>query len=636
MLRRDVRLRLHFCARIACLIASAGVAAPGQQPPSLAVVNAANYVPQIAPGSIATAFGTALAADAATTVSVCTPGNPPTGCVPATVFAAYPSQINFLVPDPLPAGQAVVQVAHSGTVVAPGSVAVSILGPAVFTADNSGGGIFNGQSWDGGQYNAVYTAAPTPSGIAPRAVSPTSGSSPNVLILYGTGWKHAGPANVRLSLGGIQTAPDYAGPSSYPGLDQINVRIPSGLAAQTAQLVDVSVSLLHAAGSTTGVYDARTAQFCLAGQNGDTNCPPVAATTPSCTEPLPGVAAPYAPHGIFVLQPAGANPAPISNYIQRQPTVCGGNLYVVWSTVDQGNGNYNWAALDNQVNQWALAGKKVNLIVWGVSDSRPNNGTPSYVLGDSNYQSVTCQENGVTLQYPVYYSGSYKSNYKTFIQAVMNRYGGNPSVGYIRFGLARGGEVFPTCLAQMMAFSGFSTLDQFNNQWESYLKEMTQFQQNLQTQIVAASGRAVQLMAALDQYGSPTQYTVTDFEAANAKSLGFGFGSQGLSASDIAAFNAGRPCAADWCAMFQKQSGLVPLELQTIAASDPSNAAGGTGTLVNLFPFALGLGAQIFEVYIQDLQVAYDPTSPSYAQYSQAYQSVFQQTATKLGYSPAK
>ena len=605
MLTKDVR--------IVWLIGAFVVAARGQQ---LAVVNAASYVSQISPGGIATAFGTNLPIDSNTTVNICTPA-----CTPATIFAAYPSQINFLIPDPLTVNQVVVQVIHSGAAVASGSVSVSSLSPGVFTLDNSGAGIFNGQAYDSGQYDNVYTVAGMP-----RAVV-----SPNVLILYGTGWKHANPANVRVSLGGIQVTPDYAGPSSDQGLDQLNVQIPAGLATTSAQLVDISISFLHASDSTTGAYDTRTVQFCLAGTTGDRNCPAMPAPTPSCADPLPGVAAPYAPHGIFCLQPAGANPAPVTNYIQKQPTVCGGDLYIVWSTVDQGNGNYNWTSVDNQLNQWVRAGKKVNFIVWGVSDARPNNGTPAYVLNDPNYQSVTCQENGVTLQYPVYYAGSYESNYKTFIQAVMDRYGGNGNVGYIRFGLSRGGEVFPTCLAQMMTYSGFSTIAQFNTQWENYIIDMTQFQKELQTQIVNAGGRAAQLMAALDQYGSPVQYAVNDFEAANAKSLGFGFGSQGLSASDTAAYKAGRPCTSDWCNAFQNELGLIPLELQTIAASDPANAPGGTGTLVNLLPFALGLNAQILEVYIQDLQVAYDPTSPNYAQYSQAYQLVFQQTASKIG-----
>jgi uncharacterized protein (TIGR03437 family) len=160
-------------------MAAAAAAASGQSPAPLAVVNAANYVAQVSPGGLATAFGAGLPADSASSVNVCEPGNPPAVCVPAAVFAASPDRINFLLPEPPPFSQVVVQVAHSGAVVASGSVPVSGLGPAVFTADNSGTGILNGQSWDGGLYSAVHTAASTGSGIAPRAVSPTGGSSPN-------------------------------------------------------------------------------------------------------------------------------------------------------------------------------------------------------------------------------------------------------------------------------------------------------------------------------------------------------------------------------------------------------------------------------------------------------------------------
>ena len=50
-----------------------------------------------------------------------------------------------------------------------------------------------------------------------------------------------------------------------------------------------------------------------------------------------------------------------------------------------------------------------------------------------------------------------------------------------------------------------------------------------------------------------------------------------------------------------------------------------------LLLFALNLHTQIFEIYIQDLQVAYDPTSRNYAAFSQAYQQVFQNTAAVVG-----
>jgi hypothetical protein len=521
-----------------------------------------------------------------------------------------------------------VQVTHKGTQVAAGSTTVTVLSPGIFTADNTGAGIFNGQSYDGGQYNAVYSPGPVP-----RAVPPRSGDGPNMLILYGTGWKNAVTANVRVMIGNAQVTPTYAGPSSIHGLDQLNVPIPASLVSSAAQLLALSVSFNYASDSTTGVYRTRTVKFCLAGDGGASSCPVLPVVNPSCNEPLPGIAAPYAPHGIFALVFRGSNPTPISKYILNQPAVCGADLYVVWNDVDRGNGSYDWSALDGQISQWTQAGKTVNLIVWGVSDARPNNGTPGYVLNDPDYHSVTCQENGMTLSYPVYYMDTYKSNYKVFIGAVLNRYAANDGIGYIRVGLARGGEAFPTCLQQMMTFSGYTAIDQFNAQWESYVAEMTSFQKKLQAQIIGTAGHAAQLMAAINQYGNPIQYNVLSFEAANANSLGFGFGSQGLTGSDVSNYASGKTCSSNWCALFQTNSGMAPLELQTIAASDPANTPGGVGSLGLLLPFALSLNTQILEIYIQDLQVAYDPTDPNYTQYGPAYQQVLTQTAMALGFA---
>jgi hypothetical protein len=78
------------------------------------------------------------------------------------------------------------------------------------------------------------------------------------------------------------------------------------------------------------------------------------------------------------------------------------------------------------------------------------------------------------------------------------------------------------------------------------------------------------------------------------------------------------------------------LELQTIAASDPADAPGGVRSLGVLLPFALSLKTQILEIYVQDLQVAYDPTSPNYAQYSKAYQQVLTQTAGTVGFAAGR
>jgi hypothetical protein len=351
-----------------------------------------------------------------------------------------------------------------------------------------------------------------------------------------------------------------------------------------------------------------------------------------CTEPVPGVAAPSAPHGIFVLEFPGDSLTTVYDYILPQPQVCGGNLFVVWSKVDQGNGVYNWSSVDSQIAPWTKAGKKANLIVWGVSYDK-NTATPNYVLNDPDYQSVSCQVSGVTQTYPVYYSAVYKNDYKIFMKALMNKYGTDPNIGYIRFGFSQGGEVYPTCLSQMMSLSGYKTLAAFDTAWESYITEMTQYEKTLQAGL---SGHVAALLTDINQFGNPPQYSVTDWEAANAVSLGIGFGNQGLDLSDVENYQSGKPCGSDWCSMFKTYAGKVALEMQTIAASDPTNAAGGTGSMTVLLPFALSLHTQVFEVYVQDLQVAYDPTSQYYGQYSKAYQQVYDQVAQSVGYGSVK
>ena len=126
-----------------------------------------------------------------------------------------------------------------------------------------------------------------------------------------------------------------------------------------------------------------------------------------------------------------------------------------------------------------------------------------------------------TLTYPVYYAGSYKTLYKTFMRAMMNRYAANSNVGYIRFGLARG---VPPADDGVLGSDGDRGLQ--HGVGELHHGD------DLDAEGPAAGDcervRGVQLMAGINQYGSPIQLAAIAFEAQNAMSLGFGFGSQGL------------------------------------------------------------------------------------------------------------
>jgi hypothetical protein len=308
----------------------------------------------------------------------------------------------------------------------------------------------------------------------------------------------------------------------------------------------------------------------------------------------------------------------MQKYLMSNPVVTGANFSVKWSEVDQGPGanpQYVWNSVDDRLQPWIAAGKKVNLIVWPVSYGSTNSATPSYVMKDLGSSNIaTC---GGGEQIPNYFAAAYLGPYEAFLQQVVQHYAGNSSVGYIRFGLGQGGEIFPvngmekdsTCFNKSLSW-GWS-----DNRWSSYLMTLLDYEKSLKS--------PHQLMVGLTTVDSPT---VTDTIAARAVSDGIGIGNQGLQFSDITNYTAGRPCQADWCHLFVQYAGQVPLELQTFGKSQPSNAK-PTGSLVNLLPFALGLHTTVFEIYWEDWLIAYAPNYPGYSQYYTAYANVLQNTS---------
>ena len=118
--------------------------------------------------------------------------------------------------------------------------------------------------------------------------------------------------------------------------------------------------------------------------------------------------------------------------------------------------------------------------------------------------------------------------------------------------------------------------------------------------------------------------------AAEAVRQGFGFGTQGLVATAIRLHQAGRPCYADWCDLFGRYAGRVPLEVQTYTHSNP-DGRGPTGPLPELLSFALQQRAQIFELYPQEWLVANDPSFPGYSQYHEAYARALAAAAAVVG-----
>jgi hypothetical protein len=345
-----------------------------------------------------------------------------------------------------------------------------------------------------------------------------------------------------------------------------------------------------------------------------------------------------------------------SQNILSQSSIYGVNIYVPWASVDTGApgtvNEYDYSALDEQVGYYTTnyPGKKVNLLWMAVNYGNINNSaggvnqmTPAYVFSTSWASSAAVQalNNNVpatpqdvaycssypgsgtfsntsaniltqgfdSTGYPVVYEAPFMAAYEAFVKNVIQHYNGNSTIGYMRFGLSVGDEADPYCTSNLPGWSYPST-------WETYVGGMVSFE--------AAQSPKMQLMESLNSVNGDNA-TLPPFEATNAVSNKFGFGSNGWQQSDASAIANDNltNCTADWCALFQQYApgGIpeVPLELQTAVPSDESasNAVGDLATLIS--QSAAVNFATILEISQDDLYLAFNSTlAPATANLSES------------------
>ena len=155
----------------------------------------------------------------------------------AQLFFVSVGQINYLLPAATSEGVALIEVLRLNLVVGRGAVSVTKVWPGMFSnaSNGSGQGVGNVLRFKPGLGTPLYESVlnPIDLGLPGDRV---------FLELYGTGLRNkTGPAenppSVKAYLGGTSLNVLYAGAqSSFFGLDQINVELPSSLAGRNASV----------------------------------------------------------------------------------------------------------------------------------------------------------------------------------------------------------------------------------------------------------------------------------------------------------------------------------------------------------------------------------------------------------------
>jgi len=206
---------------------------------------ASSSVPTLAPGSLAAAngqnftsgfpgpiFGISLNEfDGITASIVDAAGNTST----APLFYVSPNEVDFQIPSKVATGVAKVTIAGNGSTQTSTNVQIAAVAPALFTLNNSGLATSYAVrvSSTGTQTVEPVFTQNSAGLISPSPINMGSSTDTVYLILYGTGFDTAGTSNVTATVNGVNAPVLYAGPGGgSPGLDQVNIQLPSSLAGK--------------------------------------------------------------------------------------------------------------------------------------------------------------------------------------------------------------------------------------------------------------------------------------------------------------------------------------------------------------------------------------------------------------------
>jgi uncharacterized protein (TIGR03437 family) len=183
----------------------------------------------VAPGSLATFYGSNLGAELTLSVTDSTGAR-----FPAALNFVSPNQVNFIVPGGPALGEATF-TASNGSTSQTATTLIQNVAPTLFSINGTGTGVAaataievpTGQSQPQTPVSVFECSA---SGCTPVPINVSVGGT-IYLTLYGTGIRNLSSlANVQVTVNGLIVPVQYAGAQpSFPGLDQVNVSLPAAL-----------------------------------------------------------------------------------------------------------------------------------------------------------------------------------------------------------------------------------------------------------------------------------------------------------------------------------------------------------------------------------------------------------------------
>lgn len=152
----------------------------------------------------------------------------------AALFSASPEKITFQVPENMATGYARVSILRDAKPVSETALLASTVAPGIFSANGEGTGpaLCSVTITTPDATAETVPCSRCDSGVC-EAIPIVFGGNEVTLSLYGTGIRNADPASVSVRIGDQILTPDAMAPVlETPGLDLVNVRLPSSLSGR--------------------------------------------------------------------------------------------------------------------------------------------------------------------------------------------------------------------------------------------------------------------------------------------------------------------------------------------------------------------------------------------------------------------
>jgi len=169
----------------------------------------------------------------------------------AQLYFISANQINYVVPDQTSAGTATVTMTRNGQTVGSGAIQVAAIAPGIFAANGNGQGAasaeavkYPAQTWQ------LTATCPAAGSCVTVPFDVGTAATPVYLELYGTGIRGT-KSSVTATIGGTAAAATWGVQSQYPGMDQVNLLVPTSLAGRGE--VDVVLTVDGVAANTVRV-----------------------------------------------------------------------------------------------------------------------------------------------------------------------------------------------------------------------------------------------------------------------------------------------------------------------------------------------------------------------------------------------